>query len=80
MPRVNFSLVDFYHNESRLIGLDSLKWGFREAADMLRDLVPAFEHGEFPAPEVLSVPLEKGPDFYRQIDAGKIRGKVVLVP
>jgi hypothetical protein len=80
MPRVSFNLVDFYHNESRLIGLDSLKWGFRESADVLRALVPAFESGEFPAPEVLSVPLNDGAEVYRQIDAGKIRAKVVLVP
>ena len=45
-PRVGFSLIDFYHNESRLLGLDSLKWGFAETAQILRDLVPGFESGE----------------------------------
>jgi NADPH:quinone reductase-like Zn-dependent oxidoreductase len=80
MPRVTFSLVDFYHNESRLLGLDSLKWGFKEGADILRELVPAFESGEYPAPEVLSVPLEKGVEYYRLIQDGKAKAKVVLVP
>jgi NADPH:quinone reductase len=80
MPRVSFNLVDFYHNESSLIGLDSLKWGFRESAEVLRELVAAFESGEFPAPEVISAHLEDGPEFYRQINAGKLRAKVVLVP
>lgn len=80
MPRVTFSLVDFYHNESRLIGLDSLKWGFAEAAQALRELVPSFENGELPPPEVQAVQLERGPEIYRQVDAGKVRTKVVLTP
>lgn len=80
MPRVTFSLVDFYHNESRLIGLDSLKWSSAKTARVLRGLVPAFENGELPPPEVQTEPLERGPELYRLIDAGKIRGKVVLTP
>ena len=35
-PRVTFNLVDFYHNESRLLGVDSLKLGFEDAANILR--------------------------------------------
>jgi NADPH:quinone reductase len=80
MPRVTFSLVDFYHNESRLIGVDSLKWGFAETAQILRDLVPAFENGDLPPPVVQTTPLEHGPEIYRQIDTGQVRGKVVLTP
>jgi NADPH2:quinone reductase len=80
LPRVTFSLIDFYHNESSLIGVDSLKVGLAEAAQVLRDLVPGFESGEFPPPEVQSVPLERGPEIYRQIDAGQLRGKVALAP
>ncbi len=80
MPRVSFNLIDFYHNESRLIGVDSLKWGFAETARILTDLVPAFESGELPPLDVRISPLEQGPGIYRQIDAGTIRGKVVLAP
>jgi NADPH2:quinone reductase len=80
MPRVSFNLVDFYHNESRLIGVDTLKLGFSEAANILRGLVPGIEQGDYPPPEVQSRPLEGGPDAYREIEAGKIRGKVVLRP
>jgi len=80
MPRVGFNITDFYHNESRLIGVDSLKWGFAEAAQILRDLAPAFENGDLPLPAVKASPLESGPEVYRQIDAGMIRQKVVLVP
>jgi NADPH:quinone reductase len=80
MPRVGFNITDFYHNESRLVGVDSLKWSFAEAAQILRDLAPAFENGDLPLPEVKVSPLESGPEVYRQMDAGTIREKVVLVP
>jgi NADPH:quinone reductase-like Zn-dependent oxidoreductase len=78
--RVGFNLVDFYHNESRLVGVDTLKWGFAETARVLRDLVPAFGAKELPAPDVQAEALERGPEVYRAIDAGKIRRKIVLVP
>ncbi len=80
MPRVSFNLINFYHNESRLIGVDSLKWGFAEAAQVLRDLSSAFESGELPPLEVKSAPLDQGPEIYRQVDAGTMHGKVVLAP
>jgi NADPH:quinone reductase len=79
-PQVAFNLVDFYHNESTLVGVDSLKVGFAEAADILRNLVPAFEKGELPLPDVQAVPLERGPEFYRLVDSGQVRGKVALTP
>jgi len=80
MPRVGFNITDFYHNESRLIGVDSLKWGFAEAAQILRNLAPSFENGDLPLPKVKALPLESGPEVYRQLDAGTIREKVVLAP
>jgi NADPH:quinone reductase-like Zn-dependent oxidoreductase len=79
-PRVTFSLADFYHNESRLIGVDSLKWGFSDAAQVLRDLAPAFERKELPAPDVQVEALEHGPEIYRLIDAGLVRVKIALQP
>ncbi len=79
-PRVTFSLVDFYHNETRLVGVDSLKWGFAEAAQILRDLMPAFERGELPTARGSGGSLERGPEFYGLIEAGTFRGKVVLTP
>ncbi len=79
-PRVNFNLVDFYHNESRLFGVDSLKLGIREAADILRELVPAFESGEFPPPEVQPYPIARGPEIYREMNEGRLKGKIVLNP
>ena len=79
-PRVSFNLVDFYHNECRLLGLDSLKLSFEEAAQTLRELTPGFESGEFPAPLVQAFPIAKGPEIYRGIYESRLKGKVVLVP
>ena len=79
-PRVSFNLVNFYHNESRLLGVDSLKLTFPEAAEILRELTPAFETGEFLPPDVRAFPLTQAPEIYRAIDDGRIKGKVVLKP
>jgi NADPH:quinone reductase len=78
--RVSFNLVDFYHNESRLLGVDSLKLGFEETGDILRRLASGFEIGDFPPPEVETYPLEQGPSIYRDMNESKIKGKPVLVP
>lgn len=40
-PQVSFNLVNFYHNESRLLGVDSLKLSFEETAEILRRLTPS---------------------------------------
>jgi NADPH:quinone reductase len=79
-PRVSFNLVDFYHNQSRLFGVDSLKLSFQEAGDILRRLTSGFEIGDFPPPEVETYPLEQGPAIYRDMNESKIKGKPVLVP
>jgi NADPH:quinone reductase-like Zn-dependent oxidoreductase len=79
-PRVSFHLIDFYHNESRLLGLDTLKLSFAEAAGILRQLLPELESGEFRAPDCQTFPLAQGPEIYRQIHESKLKGKVVLTP
>jgi NADPH:quinone reductase len=79
-PRVGFNLVDFYHNESRLLGVDSLKLSFQEAAEILRELTPGFESGDFPPPDVRAFPLNQGPKVYRDMHEGRIKGTIVLNP
>lgn len=79
-PRVSFNLIDFYHNESRLFGLDSVKLSVEESADILRELTPKFESGDFPPPEVQSFSLAEGPRIYKEINEGRMKGKVVLKP
>ena len=56
-PRVTFNLVDFYHKEARLLGVDTLKLSFAEAAAILQALLPGFQEGIFPP--------SRGEDFPR---------------
>jgi NADPH2:quinone reductase len=79
-PRVGFNLVDFYHNESRLIGVDSLKFSFEECAEMLGSISQRVEAGDLPPPKVDAYPLAQGPELYRAIAAGTVKGKVVIAP
>jgi NADPH:quinone reductase-like Zn-dependent oxidoreductase len=79
-PRVSFNLVDFYHNESRLLGVDSLKMEFKEAAEILRLLTPLIESGELPLPKVEAYPLARAPELYRGIASSTVKGKPVLIP
>jgi NADPH:quinone reductase len=79
-PLVHFNLVDFYHNESRLLGVDSLKLDFDETAGILRALTPAIENGDLPLPKVEAYPLVRAPEIYRGLASSEIKGKPVLVP
>jgi NADPH:quinone reductase-like Zn-dependent oxidoreductase len=79
-PRVGFNLVDFYHNESRLLGVDSLKLSFEETAEILRQLTPGIESGTFPPPAVETFRLDEGPRLYRDVAESKIKTKPILVP
>jgi NADPH:quinone reductase-like Zn-dependent oxidoreductase len=79
-PRVSFNLVDFYHNESRLFGVDSLKLSFEETAEILRRLTPGIVAGKFLPPSVETFPLEEGPRLYRDIAAAKTKAKPILIP
>ncbi len=79
-PRLSFDLVDFYHNESQIFGVDTLKRDMVASAGLLEALVPGFEDGTFQPPMVERVvPLEEAADAYRAVAAGA-RGRVVLAP
>ena len=79
-PQVSFNLVNFYHNELRLLGVDSLKLSFEETAEILRRLTPGIESGIFPPPRVETFPLEEGPRLYRDMAESKIKSKPILIP
>ena len=51
---VSFDLVDFYHNESRLFGVDTLKRDLTASAEVLDALAPGFVAGDYRA-----APIEK---------------------
>jgi NADPH2:quinone reductase len=81
--RVSFDLIDFYHNESRLLGVDSVKLSFEETGAILRKLSAGLDNGTYPFPPneaILRIPLEQAVQAYRDLSDGKIRQKVVLTP
>ncbi len=82
--RVAFDLIDFYHNESRLLGVDSLKLSFEETGAILRKFSSGLDAGVYPSPSkeeaIRAFPLEQGVRVYRDLAEGRIREKAVLVP
>jgi NADPH:quinone reductase-like Zn-dependent oxidoreductase len=78
--QVSFDLADFYHNESRLIGVDTLKLDLAASAAVLEALAPGFEAGDYrPAEIARRFPLEEVVAAYEAVAAGE-RGRVVLQP
>ena len=76
--RVSFSLVDFYHREGRLIGVDTLKLSFAESAEVLREIVPLVNAGVLTPPELDSIAIEQAPRAYQAVLDGTARRKQVL--
>src|SRR6202453_4304823 len=79
-PRVSFNLVDFYHRESRLLGVDSVKLSFEESAAILCGLTPGIEDGTFRPPATRTVSFSGIVEAYRLLGGGKVKEKLVLVP
>jgi NADPH2:quinone reductase len=76
--RVDFDLIDFYHNETQLLGADSAKLGVAESAPLMAALVEGFESGKLRAPVIAErFALEHGQDAYRAVAAGT-SGRVVI--
>jgi NADPH:quinone reductase-like Zn-dependent oxidoreductase len=79
--RVGFDLLDFYHNESQLFGVDTRARDAVASAVLLERLVPFFEQRIFQPPAVERViPLAEGRTAYEAIASGKARGRLVMVP
>ncbi len=77
---VTFNLADFYHNENRLIGIDTLKLDLTASAGILEVLRPGFETGDYrPAPIARRFALHDAVAAYQAVAAGE-QGRVVLCP
>jgi NADPH:quinone reductase-like Zn-dependent oxidoreductase len=77
-PRVSFNLMDFYHNFSRLFGVDSYGLTPRQVGEILDALSTGFETGALKPPPIEVVPFEKAVDAYRRMAAGQAQAKQVL--
>jgi NADPH2:quinone reductase len=77
-PRVTFNLVDFYHNFSRLFGVDSYGLTPKQIAEIAHELCSGFETGALKPPPIEIVPFGKAVDAYSRIAAGQTKAKLVL--
>jgi NADPH:quinone reductase-like Zn-dependent oxidoreductase len=76
--RVEFDLIDFYHNETQLLGVDSAKLGVAESAPLMTALVEGFESGKLQGPAIAQAfPLERAREAYVAVATGT-RGRVVI--
>ncbi len=76
--RVEFDLIDFYHNETQLFGVDSAKLGVADSARLMAALVEGFESGALQAPSIAQrFSLERAREAYAAVVAGT-RGRVLI--
>lgn len=78
--RVEFDLIDFYHNETQLFGADSAKLGVAESARLMKAIAAGFDEGKFDAPVIAQrFALAQGREAYDAVAQGTT-GRVVIVP
>jgi NADPH:quinone reductase len=77
-PRVSFNLVDFYHNSSRLIGVDSYGFTPRQVSEVEDELRVGFENGALTPPQIELVPFEKAVEAYSRVAAKEAKAKQVI--
>ena len=73
--RVSFDLVDFYHNESRLIGVDSMKFSPHDVSVIADELRQGFEANILKVPAVDAVPFENAVEAYERVASGTARSE-----
>lgn len=76
--RVSFDLIDFYHHELRLIGVDSMKLTARDVGEIADELLQGFETGALRTPVLEAVPFTQAVTAYEAVASGKNRSKYVL--
>lgn len=76
--RVSFDLVDFYHNELHLIGVDTMKLTPRGVGEIADELRHAFETGALRTPPLQPVPFSDAVMAYEAVARGGSHAKYVL--
>jgi NADPH:quinone reductase-like Zn-dependent oxidoreductase len=77
-PHVGFNLVDFYHNFSRLLGVDRYGLTPHQVAEIANELQAGFETGDLKPPAIEVVPFEKLWTHTAAWLLGQTRAKQVL--
>ncbi|MGQ4646243.1 zinc-binding dehydrogenase [Lyngbya aestuarii] len=79
--RVSFDLVDFYHREAHLIGVDSRSLDASACAQILTTLTPGFETKALhPISKIHPYPLQAAIMAYEQVLNHSFSGRVLLTP
>jgi NADPH:quinone reductase-like Zn-dependent oxidoreductase len=78
--RVEFSLVDFYHNLQRLIGVDTMKLTGPAIAKIMDELRAGFEGGYLRTSPVQGWSLDQAIDAYTAVEKGTGLSKDVFLP
>ncbi len=77
-PRVSFNLADFYHNSSRLLGVDSYGLTSGQIEEIENELLSGFEAGVLTPPTIEIVPFKNAVQTYGRVAAGQAKAKQVL--
>jgi NADPH:quinone reductase-like Zn-dependent oxidoreductase len=78
--RVSFDILDFYHRELSLYGVDSRSMSEAASAKLLDQLRPLFERGELAAPAIgTQRPIAEGRALFDLVAVGGA-GKAILLP
>jgi NADPH2:quinone reductase len=78
--RVEFSLVDFYHNLQRLIGVDTVKLTGPAIAKIMDKLRTGFEEGYLRPAPVQTWSLDQAIEAYSAVAKGASSNKHVFLP
>jgi len=78
--RVEFDLIDFYHEQRRLIGVDTMKLTAREIARIMDQLREGFDAGHLKPSPATSWPLSRAVEAYAAVESGASSTKHVLLP
>jgi len=78
--RVEFSLVDFYHNLQRLLSVDTVKLTGPAIANIMDKLRAGFEDGYLRTSPVQRWSLDQAIDAYAAVERGASSKKHVLLP
>ena len=76
--QVSFNLDDFYHNFSRLQGVDSYGLTSRQVREIEDELQLGFETGALTPPPIETVPFEKAVEAYTRVATRQAKLKQVL--
>ena len=77
--RVEFDLGDFYHNQLRLLGIDTMQLSGPMVAKILNRLAVGFDGGSLTPSPVNPWPLAQAADAYAAVGRGGLSTKQVLI-